>query len=405
MKVINYDDLRITNHRYPYNETVTVIKIPPFNIEYPDSPSPEGTLQVMNKDVQYSTPVPISIQTPPVETVIISYTYTENILAKTITVTFTTTDTNIDLTDVKITVYTIGITGNPFEGASVTSGPTKSTKYISSNTIVLDNTNQDYSTNKSNIFFMQCKYNDLDLYEYYIFKNTEHTTFVIPNYMLNLSTADTFIDSNDSSKGDDYTQSFPVVDVYSFKKHFLIDGPSFNSYYDSNQLHDSYVLDLHWQYYLLEVWSPLFTPADLQKNHITYALKNITIDNLPIYDLYIQFLNDNILFDIPYLQNGGGYESSNVATGIKVGPSPYNSTYMNVNCPDIPSLESGSGVEIYAIRRLACSLYFSTDIFSGNNHSKVTTYKRLRTTTPPEPPLSAPYIKGKYPIPLPIPPL
>ena len=403
MKVLYYNDLRITNHRYPYNETLTAIKIPPFNIEYPDSPSPEGHLQLMNTDVQYSTPIPISIQAPDVEVVVISYTYTENILAKTIIVTFTTPDTNIDLTDVKITVYTIGIAGNPFKEASVTSGPTKLTQFIKSNTIVLDNTNQDYSTYKSNIFFIQCKYNDLNVYKYYILKNTENTTFVIPNYMLNLSTADTFIDSSDPLKGDDYTQSYPIIDEFSFKKYFLIDNPAYESYYDSNKLHQFYVLDLHWKYFLLEVWSTPSSSANIQKNYSTYALKNITIDNLPIYDLYIQFLNDNILFDIPYLQNGGGHESFSVATGIKVGPSPYNSVYMNVICPPIPSIDTGSGGEIHAIRRLECSLYFSTDIFSGNNHSKVTTYTRLRTTTPPEPPLSPSYTKGKYPIPLPMP--
>ena len=56
IKVINYKDLRITNHRYPYDNDVTAIKIPPFNVPQTGNNFPQHP---MNIDVQYSEPIPL----------------------------------------------------------------------------------------------------------------------------------------------------------------------------------------------------------------------------------------------------------------------------------------------------------------------------------------------------------
>ena len=418
MKVLNYNDLRITNHRYPYDHTLSAIKIPPFNIEDIGSPSPESPLQIMNTDVQYSIPIPIPIETPSVEHSFITYTYTDNIVAKTITVTFS--DVFIaDLTGVKINVYTICIEGNPmgpmwptYDPVILVSNPTPTPVTYTLNVdgkIILDNTNQDYGSNKSNIFYMECKYLDTVALRYYTFKNTEQTNFVISNFTLNLSTMSTFRDKDDPVfKGNDYT-SVTGVNSLPFKSTFL----SIETYYDSNELHDNYVLDLHWPWYLLEKKSDGITsPPPL--NYFTNILKQISINNLNIYFLYIKFLNDNILFNIDYLKNYIGLVSTNVAIGINIGPSPIDSGLMYARCPNIPTIQVGSGGRITAIRALHCSLYFSTDIFSGNNNSKVTQYTILNhppppplpsvppspPPSPPTPPTGAAYVNVLYPIPI-----
>ena len=62
IKVINLDDLRITNHRYPYDFTISAITIPPFNISGTFAGDHIPIIQRMNIDVQYSDPVNIQFE-------------------------------------------------------------------------------------------------------------------------------------------------------------------------------------------------------------------------------------------------------------------------------------------------------------------------------------------------------
>ena len=78
IKVINLDDLRITNHRYPYNFTISAITIPPFNISGSIGGKDIPIIQRMNIDVQYSDPVNIHFEPSPNEIIIFYSYYTFN---------------------------------------------------------------------------------------------------------------------------------------------------------------------------------------------------------------------------------------------------------------------------------------------------------------------------------------
>ena len=404
MKVINYDDLRITNHRYPYDHTLTAIKIPPFNIEDIGSPSPESPLQIMNTDVQYSIPVPISIETPNVDVIFITYTYTDNPADSNITVTFSNTQGK-SLHNVEITVYTICIEGSPAmiplgpPIAQLVSGPTKSTQYITvDGKIILDNANQDYGTIKSNIFFMECKYLDNDHLIYYTFKNTEHTTFVISNFTLNLSTMSIFHDQLAPGPVDpDYKNLFSGF--FTFQYNFCAPLTPSVTYYDYDKIFYQKTLDIYWRLYPLKKYDIPGTSLS-GPNYFTKVLKQISINSLDIYNLYIKFLTENILFDMLYLEDIFGNVHNNVAIGIHIGSASFpwdNPVYMSANCPNLPLPGTppphGS---INSIRQFTCSLYFSTEIFTANN-SRVTTSKQIRDI----PPLLPPFTEGAQPLPIP----
>ena len=76
--MINLDDLRITNHRYPYNFTISAITIPPFNISGLIGGKDIPIIQRMNIDVQYSDPVNIHFEPSPNEIIIFYSYYTFN---------------------------------------------------------------------------------------------------------------------------------------------------------------------------------------------------------------------------------------------------------------------------------------------------------------------------------------
>ena len=78
IKVINLDDLRITNHRYPYDYTISAIKIPPFNVTGTIGAQTISSIQRMNIDVQYSDPVNIDFKTNSNKLIIYDVIYSFN---------------------------------------------------------------------------------------------------------------------------------------------------------------------------------------------------------------------------------------------------------------------------------------------------------------------------------------